>query len=168
MDEYFTRVAMPQCKRVYNVSTLTDDAKFAFLDLLQKHQLCKVPWENISMHYSWHRSITVRPAYLFKKIVHNEGVGGYCMEANYLFHLILYNLGFDVYMAGARIFHPETNTYGGWTHVVNLVSIGSSKYLLDGGMGPNGPNRPVPLNDGEVVTQVSRVFSMVTKRRTTE
>ncbi|KUJ11790.1 cysteine proteinase [Mollisia scopiformis] len=99
--------------------------------------------------------INVRPSYLFKKIVHHEGVGGYCIEVNYLFHLILYNLGFSVYMAGSRIFHPDTKTYGGWTHVVNIVTIGTSKCLLDGGMGPNGPHCAMPLQDGEVIAQIS-------------
>jgi arylamine N-acetyltransferase len=79
------------------------------------------------------------------------------MEVNYLFHLILYNLGFLVYMAGSRIFHADSKTYGGWTHVVNIVTIGSSKYLLDGGMGPNGPTYPMVLRDGEVVSQVSMI-----------
>jgi N-acetyltransferase len=79
------------------------------------------------------------------------------MEVNYLFHLILHNLGFDVYMAGSRIFLPTSKTYGGWTHVVNVVTVDSLRYLLDGGMGPNGPTFPMPLHDGKVVTQVSNI-----------
>ncbi|EXJ84220.1 hypothetical protein A1O3_04887 [Capronia epimyces CBS 606.96] len=155
IDRYFDRICLAPSQRIYNVVELADSDKVTFLNLLQKHQLCKMPWENLSMHYSWHRVINVRPAYLFKKMVYSAGVGGYCMEANYLFHLILHSLGFDVFMAGSRIFRTNTNSYGGWTHVVNLVTIAGVKYLLDGGMGPNGPNYPMPLHDGKVVTQIA-------------
>ncbi|KAF2096255.1 cysteine proteinase [Rhizodiscina lignyota] len=154
LEQYFSRISIPESKRVYSVSSLSDPDKLNFLDILQKHQLVKVPWENLTQHYSWHRVINIRPTYLFKKIVTKPGVGGYCMEANYFFHLILYNLGFDVYMAGSRIYHADTGRYGGWTHVVNIVTLGDKKYLLDGGMGPNGPHCPVPLEPGVTLTQV--------------
>jgi hypothetical protein len=40
------------------------------------------------MKYSWHRVVHVRPAHLFKKIVHNDGNGGYFPEADFLFYLV--------------------------------------------------------------------------------
>lgn len=155
LTQYFDRICMPERKRIYNVSTVSDKDKLDFLNLLQKHQLVKVPWENLSQHYSWHRMINVRPTFLFKKIVNRPGVGGYCFEANYFFHLILFNLGFDAYMAGSRIYHADTKLYGGWTHVVNIVTVGGKKYLLDGGMGPNGPHRIMQVQTGVTVPQVS-------------
>ena len=54
IDGYFDRVCMPNDKRTYDVSSLHDDEKLAFLNLLQKHHLVKVPWENLVQHYSWH------------------------------------------------------------------------------------------------------------------
>ncbi|KAK4544768.1 hypothetical protein LTR36_004017 [Oleoguttula mirabilis] len=155
LEQYFDRICLPQAKRIFDVSTLAnDDQKLRFLNLLQKHQLCKVPWENLTQHYSWHRTVNVQPQHLFTKIVRNAGRGGYCMEANHFFHTVLLSLGFDVYMAGARI-HRAGGEYGGWTHVVNLVRIAGVRYLLDGGFGPQGPARPVPLEHGVVSTQVA-------------
>lgn len=155
LEKYFIRISLPEKRRVYDVSTLSDCDKLEFLELLQKHQLCKVPWENITQHYSWHRVINVRPNHLFQKIVNNAGVGGYCMEANFFFHLILFNLRFDCYIAGSRIWHADTESYGGWTHLVNIVSIARIKYLLDGGMGPNGPQKPVPIRSGVLMDHIT-------------
>lgn len=77
------------------------------------------------------------------------------MEVNYFYHLILYSLGFNVYMCGSRIFSPGSNTFGGWTHVVNLVTVGEQKYLLNGGFGGNGPPCPVPLAHDEIQSQIA-------------
>ena len=154
LEQYFDRICMPKEKRVFDVANLPDHQRLAFLHLLQKHHLVKVPWENLTQHYSWHRVINVKPKHLFRKIVNQPGRGGYCMEANYFFHLVLFSLGFDVYMAGSRIYHPDTVRYGGWSHCVNIVTIAGVKYLLDGGFGGNGPSRPVPLQHGEVLTQI--------------
>lgn len=150
---YFDRICLPIAKRIYDVRSLSDEDQLAFLALLQKHQLAKVPWENLTQHYSWHRTVTLRPSLLFDKIVRHPGRGGYCMEANYFYHLILYSLGFDVYMAGSRIY--KVDHYGGWTHVVNIVTVGGERYLLDGGFGGQGPPRPMRLEHGKVEAQIA-------------
>lgn len=153
IDRYFSRICLPASKRVFDVSQLTDNEKLDFLNLLQKHHLVKVPWENTVQHYSWHRTVHLDPKHLFRKIVQNAGRGGYCMENNFFYHLILYSLGFQVHLAGSRIHRTEGN-YGGWTHVVNLVTINGKKYLLDSGFGGQGPSRPVPLEHGVELTQI--------------
>ncbi|KAK0277916.1 hypothetical protein LTR35_009753 [Friedmanniomyces endolithicus] len=154
LNQYFDRISLPTRHRTLNISNLSSPDKLTYLNLLQKHQLAKVPWVNLTQHYSWHRTINVHPAHLFTKIVLFPGRGGYCMEANHFFHTVLLSLGFDVYMAGARI-HRGEGMYGGWTHVVNLVTIDGTKYLLDGGFGPQGPSRPLAVREGEVGIQVA-------------
>ena len=149
---YFDRICMPTSRRIYDVRALDGNGRFDFLSLLQKHHLVKCPWENLTQHYSWHRTVTIRPSLLFDKIVRHPGRGGYCMEVNYFYHLMLFNLGFDVYMAGSRIYRGDH--YGGWTHVINVVTIGGQRYLLDGGFGGQGPPRPVKLVHGEVSPQI--------------
>lgn len=150
---YFSRICLPEAKRVYDVRTLENEEKLAFLWLLQKHHLVKCPWENLTQHYSWHRTVTVRPSLLFDKIVRQPGRGGYCMEVNYFFHLILVSIGFDVYLSGSRIF--KVDHYGGWTHCVNLVTVGGVRHLLDGGFGGQGPPRPLKLEHGSVAPQIA-------------
>ena len=145
LSRYFDRVCIPESKRVFDASKLSDPDKLAYLNLLQKHHLVKVPWENLTQHYSWHRVVHLKPEHLFRKIVESPGRGGYCMEVNFFFHLILYSLNFDVYMVGSRIYKEPIGRYGGWTHVVNLCRVGGERYLLDGGFGGQGPTRPVCL-----------------------
>lgn len=78
LKRYFDRICMPESRRVYDVSKLGDSEQLAFLHLLQKHHLVKVPWENLAQHYSWHHTVHLKPAFLFNKIVENPGRGGYC------------------------------------------------------------------------------------------
>ncbi|EGP89451.1 unnamed protein product [Zymoseptoria tritici ST99CH_1E4] len=155
LEEYFNRVCVPSSKRIYNISTLSEDQKLDYLTLLTKHQLCKVPWDNLVQHYSWHAVVHVTPRHLFKKIVRHPGRGGYCMEVNLFFHTVLLSLGFDVYLTGARIYAAPKKSYGGWTHVVNLVTVNSTQHLVDTGFGGPGPCRPIPLSDGTEHPQVA-------------
>ena len=149
LDGYFDRICMPKSRRVYDVRSLSDNEQLDFLKLLQKHHLVKVPWENLTQHYSWHRVVNVMPKHLYRKIVNDPGRGGYCMEVNYFYHLILFSLQFDVYMVGSRIYRSNIGRYGGWTHVVNLVTIAGKRYLLDGGFGGQGPSGPVLVEHGQ-------------------
>ena len=155
LESYFVRICMPKARRVYDVSSLSEGEKLTFLNILQKHQLVKVPWENLTQHYSWHATVNVKPKHLFRKIVNDPPRGGYCMEVNYFYHLILVSLNFDVYMAGSRVYFPELGRYGGWTHVVNVVTIAGTRYLVDGGFGPQGPTAPLALKSGIACTQIS-------------
>lgn len=58
-------------------------------------------------------------------------------------------------MAGSRIYRPPVNRFGGWTHVINVVTIAGNRYLLDGGFGGQGPSRPIMLDHGVESTQIA-------------
>lgn len=157
LGQYFDRIGLPLQHRLLSVQAPPlrdhDDLKLAHLALLLKHHLVRVPFENLTQHYSWHGVVDVSPRHLFRKIVlgpqhgpgHGSNRGGYCMEANSLFHTVLLSLGYDVYMAGARIYDAASQRYGGFTHCVNIVTIAGARYMVDVGFGANGPTRPVPL-----------------------
>lgn len=78
------------------------------------------------------------------------GRGGYCMENNCFFGTILRSIGFDVYSVGARVKSPDG--YGGWSHMVNLVTIHPRIYHVDIGFGGGGPTHPLPLLDPNPAT----------------
>ncbi|KAH6653349.1 hypothetical protein BKA67DRAFT_659973 [Truncatella angustata] len=150
IQSYYNRIALPEDKRHFSVTSLSDVDKLMYLDLLKKHHLVTVPFENLTLHYSWHRVIDVSIRHLFSKIVtYNNGRGGYCMEVNSLFHILLLSLGYDVFMAGARVYSPERKVYGGFSHCVNIVNIGGVRYFVDVGFGANGPLFAVPLQLGQ-------------------
>jgi arylamine N-acetyltransferase len=92
------------------VHSHSDDA-LSFLAELQKRNLASVPFEDVSLHYSKHRLLSLDPDDLFDKIVTNSR-GGYCMEVNCFFGTVLRSLGFTVTNVGGRVNGP--NGYGGW------------------------------------------------------
>lgn len=126
LEAYFAHISLPQISRdlAFSGSKLHDNATNAlkFLTELQQYQLAAVPFENLSLHYSQHYSISLDPEVLFKKIVGYEGNrasvegknyrGGYCMENNGFFGTVLRSLGFQVYSAGARVY--KDGTYLPW------------------------------------------------------
>ncbi|OTB11215.1 hypothetical protein K445DRAFT_322209 [Daldinia sp. EC12] len=150
LEQYFDRIALPKQNRLSSVATISDDDKLNYLALLNKHNIVRIPFENLTQHYSWHRTVNVRPQHLFNKIVPPPSRrGGYCMEANSLFHTVLLSLGFQVYMAGARVYSKNIGKYGGFSHCVNIVIIGNDRYMVDVGFGANGPTAPAPLHHNE-------------------
>ena len=154
LEQYFDRIALPRSKRISTVSTLSDSEKLAYLKTLIKHQQVRIPFENLTLHYSWHRVIDVSPFHLFRKVTSQRGRGGYCMEVNSLFHTVLLTVGFNCYIAAARVWVAPESRWTGWSHLVNLVSIAGVKYLADVGFGANEPTLPIPLKHGGTVAQI--------------
>lgn len=115
LEAYFDRVCLPVSARVFDVTSLDQCAEIQYLNLLLKHHLVKVPWENLDIHYSWHHVVNTDQEHVFEKVVQaKNGRGGYCFETNSFFCTVLLSLGFKVYMTGSRIFQQETKTFGGW------------------------------------------------------
>jgi arylamine N-acetyltransferase len=154
LSKYFTRLRIPEDRRQYDVAKLKEEDALEYLALLQKHQLAEVPFENLTLHYSAHRQVSVHPEELFKKIIdENNSRGGYCMENNCLFGTLLHTLGFDLYSGAARVF--DVDKWSGWSHMVNLVTIGKTKYHVDVGFGSDGPVVPMPLDrSGTIQTHI--------------
>ena len=118
-----------------------------YLRDLQKFHLAKVPFENLSLHYSAHKIVDLDPAALYRKIV-EEGRGGYCMENNCFFGTMLRCKNYNVCSVGARV-HAGEGVYGAWSHMVNIVSLpDGARFLVDVGFGHNGPTEPLLMVDG--------------------
>jgi arylamine N-acetyltransferase len=110
---YFERIKVPDGERIYSVQSLSPEEQLRYLAKLQKYHLAEVPFENLTLHYSFHRQVSIDPDDLFKKVVgDNNGRGGYCMENNYVLGTLLRSLGFQIYSAGARVF--DDGNWSGW------------------------------------------------------
>ncbi|GKU04598.1 arylamine n-acetyltransferase 3 [Fusarium langsethiae] len=149
LETYYDRINLQDSDRKHTISNLSPEAQTDFLFALTKYQLLAIPFENLTLHYSWHRTVDVNANHLFTKIV-NEKRGGYCMENNSFFHAVLVSLGFEVYMVAARVFSPDVKRYGGITHCLNVVTIGDKSYAVDVGFGGRTPTIPMQLLDGKV------------------
>lgn len=114
ITSYFNRLKLPLNERRYEITaSAPDDEQLHVLALLQKHHLAEIPFENLTLHYSFHRQVSIDPEELFKKIVSSyNGRGGYCMENNFLLGTLLRSLGFRVYSAGARVY--DDGKWSGW------------------------------------------------------
>ncbi|KAK2777795.1 N-terminal acetyltransferase [Onygenales sp. PD_12] len=147
-------------------ASIQRDALGALTTLVQRH-LAVVPWTNIVLHYSQHHTVSLDPDVLFHKLV-ERGLGGYCMENTGLLAIVIRSLGYQVYATGARVsrsYHSAnpTREYMGWGHMVLIVNINGTKYMVDVGFGPSGPTRPLPLQENKVVTAVAPAEMRVTK-----
>lgn len=119
VNSYLAHIGIPQEKHPrITVAEARTSAGLEYLTQLQKYQLCTVPFENLSLHYSVDRLVSLDKDDLFEKIVGcrngrlGGGRGGYCMENNLFFGTILKSLGFDVVPVGARVW--LTHIPGGW------------------------------------------------------
>ena len=105
--KYFDRISLPEIYRTHLViegQYAIPDEQLSFLANLKKYHLAAIPFENLELHYSPTKTVSLEPQYLFQKIVlRGHGRGGRCMETNCLFGTVLRSLGFDVYSAGARV-----------------------------------------------------------------
>ncbi|TDZ54582.1 Arylamine N-acetyltransferase 1 [Colletotrichum trifolii] len=154
LDRYFIHINYPRTEHASDPLQLLTE--------LQAHQLARVPFESLTLHYSKHRLISLDLQDLFQKVA-VEGKGGYCMELNAMFGSVLRSLGFTVLSVGGKIKGDER--FGGWlvfrafrvharihndsrnfrSHMLNLVTIDGQKYMVDVGFGKGAAMIPVPL-----------------------
>lgn len=169
LSQYFQLINLPQ---THTASPILSDATKAsakdhglpFLQALTRHHTTHIPFENLSLHYSATKTISLDATDLFTKFVHQRR-GGRCMENNTFMATVLRSLGFDVRNCGGRVSramspYPEVRrnqsaTYDGWNHMLNLVRLDDEWYVVDVGMGAMGPNLPYPLRDGFETTSVA-------------
>ena len=114
------------------------------LDALVFGHLCSVPFDNLDVIGS-QREPSILIGDLFDKIV-TQKRGGYCYELNSLFSRLLLDLGFDVYVAMARIRwnKPEKTPY---SHMAVIVQLDGKRWLCDVGYGGPAPRGILCLDE---------------------
>ena len=109
ITKYFAHISFPESD--YGERSLS------YLTELQKCHQAKVPFENLSLHYSKFHLLSLDLQDLYRKIV-VRGMGGYCMENNMFFGAAMRSLGFTLFHAGARVSAATAGrpgpSYGGW------------------------------------------------------
>lgn len=106
LDAYFERIHFSQDRHPFH--------SLQFVTSLLRHQLTYAPFETLGLHYSTDRQISLHPEALFDKIVACHR-GGYCLENNAFFGIVLRSLGFMAYGVVCRITAATTGaTDGSW------------------------------------------------------
>lgn len=156
LSAYVQYIELPN--KYHPVNHPTHDIKF--LTALHVHTISTIPYDNLTLHYSASKKISIDPQHAFKKVITDgRGRGGYCMENSILFNHVLRSLGFDAYMAGVRIRLRQNGVpsgdYIGWVHLVNIVTLPTGeKYMLDVGFGGDAPTTPIPLIHNHTTTNI--------------
>jgi arylamine N-acetyltransferase len=75
---------------------------YEFLNTIHIHQISKVPFENLGIHYSKAHDLDVNPRAVYQQVMSGNGRGGQCMQLNILLSHILRGLGFQCYTTGGR------------------------------------------------------------------
>ncbi|MHC8400199.1 arylamine N-acetyltransferase family protein [Pseudomonas sp. MDT1-17] len=111
---------------------------------LQLRHTGAFPFENLS-------TLSGQPVLIdlpsIEQKVLRDGRGGYCYELNYLFLVLLQELGFDARGLSGRVVlgQPE----GAWTartHRLSLVTLDGVRYITDVGFGGMVPTAPLMLD----------------------
>ncbi|EMC97767.1 hypothetical protein BAUCODRAFT_66508 [Baudoinia panamericana UAMH 10762] len=173
LQTYFERIKLPQkCldSPVFTEPALakTTEHGLPLVHAMTRYHAAFVPFENLELHYSSHKTISLNMDDLFTKFAERGlqyGRGGRCMENNGFFGTVLRSLGFDVRNCAGRVsrmHNPDRTvreqqgqTYDCWNHMLNLVRFDDEWYIVDVGMGAMGPNTPYPLRDGYETVSLS-------------
>ena len=167
--DYFSRIELSEgyYKTILSDASLakTKEQGLPLLEALCRHHTCNVPFENLILHYSANKKVTLDLSELYTWFVKKRR-GGRCMENNSFFATVLRSLGYQVRNCGGRVSramspYPEvrqnqSTTYDGLNHMLNLVRFDSDEwYVVDVGMGAMGPNLPYPLRDNYETTSIA-------------
>ena len=126
------------------------------LAILQKEHIKAIPFENTYILKKL--PITLTKEWIFDKVITKKR-GGFCFELNYLFNLLLADLGYKVSLLGGQVFHPGTGEPGlDNEHIVSLVSLNEQEYIVDVAFGGRCASEPLPLVYNEEFEDPNGIF----------
>ncbi len=102
ISKYYDHISLPHTHHISTTAHQGPHTLLVTLTTLQKYNLASIPFENLSLHYSLHHTISLDSEALYDKLVEKRR-GGYCMENNCFFGTVLRTLGYDVCSVGARV-----------------------------------------------------------------
>lgn len=102
------------------------------LNLLHRHHVFSVPFENIDVHYKI--LFDIEPANVYDKVV-NRRRGGFCYEVNSLFNDLLRSIGFETKIISAKVITDFGVPGPEYDHLALIVTIDSKQYIADVGFG---------------------------------
>jgi N-hydroxyarylamine O-acetyltransferase len=101
------------------------------LHALHESHVLNIPFENLDIHFN--KEIVLTRTKIHKKVV-DQGRGGFCYELNYLFSLLLKEIGYSCKIISARIFDSNGKRGPMFDHMAILVRH-QLNWLVDVGFG---------------------------------
>ena len=131
------------------------------LSILQKEHSKAIPFENTYVLKKI--PINITKEWIYDKIV-NKGRGGFCFEINYLFYLLLVDLGYDVKLLGGSTFHRITGKPGHLNeHILSMVTLDRNSYIVDVAYGAKCALGPLMLMFDEEQQDPNGIFRYTKK-----
>lgn len=129
------------------------------ISYIQQQFAKRFTFENLDVLLGNEEEVT--EAFLKKKIL-TDVRGGLCFELNGALHLVLKELGFDVYLGVATVWGEN-----GWiidkTHTINIWEYEGNTYIIDSGSGTNLTLHPLAI-DGDSVTTLAGTYRVRTAK----
>ena len=129
----------------------------ATLSRLQEAHQQQVVFENVDVRAGI--PLSLDPAVLAEKII-GQGRGGFCYELNFLFSLLLEELGFRVTLLAAGVHDDEGRPGPPFDHLCLRVDLADGPFLCDVGFG-RAALRPLPLTPAESIEDPAGEFRLL-------
>ena len=131
---------------------------------LQKQHLKAIPFENTYVLKKI--PIYLTKERLFEKVITKKR-GGFCFEINHLFYLLLSDLGYDITLLGGivgGVITGEEDKFGSNNeHIISLVSLNGTSYIVDVAFGGKCACQPLPLVYNKEFEDSNGIFRYVLK-----
>ncbi|KAF2202684.1 cysteine proteinase [Delitschia confertaspora ATCC 74209] len=162
VEAYLDRISLPEPTKSLLISgKTTSENALEAITALQQHHVAAIPYDNLALHYSAHKSLPQDTESVFQHVVLKRR-GGTCIQVNLLFLELLRSLGFNAYCTAGRLnaqasiaqkvgpasageSKESRAVFGTWVHVHIIINLHSQKYMLDTSFNQFGSPSPVPL-----------------------
>lgn len=106
-EAYLDRISLPESAKTLLREGPDGPGALGAVTQLQQHHMAAVPFENIDLHYSSHRSLPQQTETVYDTVVQRKR-GGTCPQVHQLFSQLLRAFGFSVYCTGGRLNAPAS------------------------------------------------------------
>lgn len=102
IELYLNRVGLPDSTKSLLFEGTAGRYALQSITTLQRCHMAAIPFENLDLHYSVHKTPPQDTENVFRRVV-TQNRGGTCVQVNLLFTQLLQSLGFDAYCSAGRI-----------------------------------------------------------------
>lgn len=106
-EAYLDRISLPASAKTLLREGPDGARALEAVTLLQQYHMAAVPFENLDLHYSSHRSLPQQTESVYDNVVRRQR-GGTCPQIHQLFSHLLRAFGFTVYCTGGRLNAPAS------------------------------------------------------------
>ena len=130
------------------------DANLENLTKLQTLHITNIPFENTYVLAKM--PITLTKDWIYEKVIVKRR-GGLCYELNYLFNILLSDLGYDAKLLGGTVLIPGSSGLDN-EHILSLVKLGDTNYVADVAFGGKCASTPLPLVYDKMLDAPNGIF----------